>query len=169
MLPVLLLGYFFREIGDFFRNILLIDMGSGLVGRIALGGAAVNLALNYLLISGPFAMGIWGAVASTTLTWGLYCAVCWIAAWRAHAVKFSFWPLARLAAFSTAILAGQSYLRAGNPYVQLATDAAWLAAFAAGSAMIYLQADHRREAIALAQGAMQTGRDWMRMRLPGEP
>jgi O-antigen/teichoic acid export membrane protein len=156
MLPVLLLGYFFREIGDFFRNILLIGMGSGLVGRIALAGAAVNLVLNWLLISGPLGMGIWGAVAATTLTWGLYCATCWVAAWRAHSVKLSFWPLARLAAFSIAILAGQSFLRTGHPYTQLVADAAWLLVFAAGSAAIYLKAEHRREAWALASAAFGT-------------
>jgi O-antigen/teichoic acid export membrane protein len=166
MLPVLLLGYFLREIGDFFRNILLIGMGSGLVGRIALAGAGVNLVLNYLLISGPLAMGIWGAVAATTLTWGLYCATCWAAAWRAHAVKFAFWPLARLAAFSTAILAAQSLLRTGHPYTQLLADAVWLAVFTGGSAAIYLTADHRREAIAVARGAIQAGRDWRRPRRP---
>jgi len=168
MLPVLLLGYFFREIGDFFRNILLIGIGSGLVGRIALAGAAVNLVLNYLLISGPLGMGIWGAVAATTLTWGLYSIVCWVAAWRAHAVKFSFWPLARLAAFSTAILAAQALLRTGHPYTQLLADLGWLAAFAGGSAAIYLTADHRREAIALARGAIEAGRHWRRTGAPGE-
>jgi O-antigen/teichoic acid export membrane protein len=168
MLPVLLLGYLFREIGDFFRNILLIDMGSGLVGRIALSGAAVNLLLNWLLISGPLGMGIWGAAASTTLTWLLYCAICWIAARRAHGVSFSFWPLARLAVLGCVVMAAHGYARVANPYAQLLADLGWLALFLAGSALIYLQRDHRREAVAIARGALETGLRWRRVHVPGE-
>ena len=139
MLPVLLLGYFCREIGDFFRNILLIDMGSGLVGRIALALAGVNLLLNYVLITGPLGIGIWGAALSTTLTWAIYCAVCWLAARRAHQVAFPVWPLLRMLALGTMILAGHGTLRTANPYLQLGVDFGWVAAFLAGSAVIYLR------------------------------
>jgi O-antigen/teichoic acid export membrane protein len=158
MLPVLLLGYFFREIGDFFRNILLIDMGSGLVGRIALAGAGVNLLLNWLLIDGPLAMGIWGAAAATTLTWMLYCATCWIAARRSHGVSFALWPLMRLLALGGAILAAHGMLRAANPYLELAADLGWLALFLGGSALIYLERDQRREAATMAGTALASGR-----------
>ena len=168
MLPVLLLGYFFREIGDFFRNILLIDMGSGLVGRIALAGAAVNLVLNWLLISGPLGIGIWGAAASTTLTWLLYCGTCWVAARRAHGVSFSFWPLARLAVLGLLVLAAHRAVTVGNPYAQLVADLGWLMLFIAGSAVIYLERDHRQEAITLARGALETSLRWRRVHVPGE-
>ena len=168
MLPVLLLGYFFREIGDFFRNILLIDMGSGLVGRIAIGGAVVNLVLNWLLISGPLGMGIWGAAASTTLTWLRYCAICWAAARRAHGVSFSFWPLARLAVLGCLVIAAHRFLLVGNPYLQLLVDFGLLAVFVVSSALTYLERDHRREAIVLARGALETSLRLRRVHLPGE-
>jgi O-antigen/teichoic acid export membrane protein len=165
MLPLLLVGYFFREIGDFFRNILLIDMGSGLVGRIAVAGAIVNLLLNYLLISGPLGMGIWGAVASTTLTWMLYCAVCWVAAHRAHDVSFPVWPLARLAILGALVLTAHALLRPVNPYVQMVADAGWLALFLGTSTIVYLERDHRREAITVAISAYQ---NWRTQKVPGE-
>jgi O-antigen/teichoic acid export membrane protein len=168
MLPVLLMGYFFREIGDFFRNILLIDMGSGLVGRIALAGAAVNILLNYLLISGPLGMGIWGAAASTTITWMLYCAVCWVAARRSHNVAFPIWPLLRMLSLGGLTLVAHASFPAGNPYGQVLADLGWLALFTAGSAMIYLERDHRREAIGVALSAIESGRKWRRVRVPGE-
>jgi O-antigen/teichoic acid export membrane protein len=168
MLPVLLMGYFFREIGDFFRNILLIDMGSGLVGRIAIAGAVVNLLLNYLLISGPFGMGIWGAALATTLTWVGYCATCWIAARQSHGVSFPVWPLLRMLGLGAIVLALHATFRAATPAIQLLVDLGWLALFVAGAAGIYLARDHRREAIGIALSAIAATRRPRGVHVPGE-
>jgi O-antigen/teichoic acid export membrane protein len=149
MLPVLVFGYFFREIGDFFSNMLLIGQGSGTVGRIALGGAVLNIGLNWLLITGPLHWGIWGAATATAATWVVYCAVCWLAAWRLHHMPFSPFPLLRMLALSAACLALHLLLPVQNAYVAIVADAGWFAVFLAGSAVLYLGQTHRREAWAL--------------------
>ena len=162
LLPVLLLGYFFREIGDFFRNILLIDRGSALVGQIAFAGAAVNMALNALLILGPPQLGIWGAALATSITWTLYCAVCWIGARRTHGVHFPLLPLLRLLALGALVLAAQRMFPCANAYLQLAADFGWLALFTAAGAAAYLTGGHRREAVS-------TLKSWGRRAVPPRP
>jgi O-antigen/teichoic acid export membrane protein len=146
MLPVLVFGYFFREIGDFFRNILLIDLGSGLVGRIALAGAGLNIGLNILLIP---RYGIWGAAAATFGTWVAYCAMCWVAARRAHDVPFRLWPLARLLVLCAGVVGLQSVFHPDGRFARLAADAGWFGLFLLASAVIYLGAAQRREGVAL--------------------
>jgi O-antigen/teichoic acid export membrane protein len=155
MLPTLVFGYFFREIGDFFRNILLIDIGSGLVGRIALGSAVLNVALNIMLIDGVVHWGIWGATLATAITWVVYCATCWIAAARLHAVEFSIWPLARMAVLAVGALAVHGRYRAANPRGQILADAGWMLLFGAGAWMIYLDAHQRAEALMMARTALR--------------
>ena len=48
----------------------------------------------------------------------LYCAVCWVAAHRAHDVSFPVWPLLRdwLALGALVLTAHASFLRPVNPY-----------------------------------------------------
>jgi O-antigen/teichoic acid export membrane protein len=150
LMPLLVFAYFFREIGDFFRNMLLIDIGSGLVGRIALAGALVNLILNFVLISGPLHMGIWGAAWATFATWVLYCAVCWAWARRLHAVPFRVWPLARLLALAAATMVLHGWFAPENRFAALAADAGWLAAFIAAIAVLYLTPAQRGEVVRLA-------------------
>jgi O-antigen/teichoic acid export membrane protein len=153
LLPVLVFAYFFRELGDFFRNMLLIDIGSGLVGRIALAGAAVNLALNYVLISSPLGLGIWGAAIATFATWVLYCGVCWVAAWRLHRISFAVRPLARLLALGALIMLAQSLTRPDNRFVAMAADCGWWFAFLAASVFVYLKSGQRGEIVALVRKA----------------
>jgi O-antigen/teichoic acid export membrane protein len=161
MLPLLVFGYFFREIGDFFCSILLIGQGSGRVGRIALAGAWVNFALNWLLIAGPVHWGIWGAAVATAVTWVLYCGVCWVAAWRLHHVPFRVGSLARMLALSAVCLALGLIFRVTNPWLAMLADGAWFGVFAAGAALIYLGAAQRREAAALALRYWETARPYI--------
>ena len=83
VLPALVFAYVLRECGDFFRNLLLIDKRSGVVGRVGVISAGLNFLLNFLLIV-PF--GLYGATASTLATWAVYMVVFWVLAWRAHRV-----------------------------------------------------------------------------------
>lgn len=83
VLPALVFAYVLRECGDFFRNLLLIDKRSGVVGHVGVVSAGVNFLLNFLLIV-PF--GLYGATASTLATWAVYMVVFWVLAWRAHRV-----------------------------------------------------------------------------------
>jgi O-antigen/teichoic acid export membrane protein len=160
MLPVLVFGYFFREIGDFFCSILLIGQGSGQVGRIALAGAAVNVVLNWLLIAGPAHWGIWGAAVATAATWLLYCGVCWLAAWRLHRVPFSASALAKILALSAACLALSLIVRVANPYLAMLADGLWFGVFLAGAALIYLGQAERRDALAVAAQGWQAARPY---------
>jgi O-antigen/teichoic acid export membrane protein len=145
LLPALVLAYFLREIGDFFRNMLLIDIGSGLVGRIALVGAAVNLSLNFWLISGPPALGIWGAAIATLLTWALYCGVCWVAAWRTHRVPFGVSPPARLLAWGAVVMLFHGFVTPHNRFAAMGNDAAWWCVFVLASVYLYLGPSQRGE------------------------
>jgi len=155
MLPALVFGYLFREIGDFFRNILLIDIGSGLVGRIAAGSAVLNIILNMLLIGGPAHLGIWGATLATCITWVVYCATCWIAAARLHAVAFKAGPLLRMALISVAVLVAHFTLKTAGPLTQLATDTGWMALFVLAVGVLYLDGEQRSEAISTARAALR--------------
>jgi O-antigen/teichoic acid export membrane protein len=153
LLPMLVFAYFFRELGDFFRNMLLIDIGSGLVGRIALGGAAVNLALNWVFISSPLGLGIWGAAIATFITWVLYCGVCWVAAWRLHRISFAVRPLMRLLALGALIMLAQSLARPEGRFVAMAADFGWWSAFMAASLFVYLKSAQRNEMVVLVRKA----------------
>lgn len=153
MLPILVIGYFFREIGDFFRNVLLIDIGSALVGRIALASAALNLGLNALLIAGPAGLGIWGAAIATLLTWVAYCGLCWWFAARTHGVRF---PLPRLLGLGAVVLAVQiahDRLPTGSGLAQLALDGGWFALVLGLAFAIYLDGAQRRELVAAGRRA----------------
>jgi O-antigen/teichoic acid export membrane protein len=143
MLPVLVFGYFLREVGDFFNSTLLIGIGSGLVGRIAVAGAVINLLLNAALIP---VYGIWGAAWATFGTWALYCAVCWIYAWRQHGLPITPWPLGVILALSGATLGGRVAAGPTAPFRSLAADIAAFAAFLLATAILYLRPSERAQA-----------------------
>ena len=146
LLPVLVFGYFLREVGDFFNSMLLIGIGSGLVGRIALAGAALNLALNALLI--PH-FGIWGAAWATFGTWGAYCAVAWVFAWRVHGVTMVPWPFAWFLALSGTALWVRAAAAPPGEVPRLLLDACIFLAFLGVVVFSYLRTGERRQALRL--------------------
>ena len=146
LLPVLVFGYFLREVGDFFNSMLLIGTGSGLVGRVAVGGAAINLALNALLIP---RYGIWGAAWATFATWGAYCVVCWAAAWRVHRVTMPPWALTLILGLSGLCLWARWAWAPGPAWARLAVDAGMFAAFVVVCGLVYLTRAERLQAKAL--------------------
>jgi len=143
LLPVLVFGYFLREVGDFFNSMLLVGIGSGLVGRIAVMGAILNLALNAALI--PF-YGIWGAAWATFGTWALYCALCWIYAARVHRLPMTPWPLSLMLILSAATLWVRGILLPSTAFLRLSADSAAFAAFLAAAILLYLHPAERKEA-----------------------
>ena len=143
MLPVLVFAYFLREVGDFFNSMLLIGIGSGLVGRIAMGAAALNLVLNALLIA---PLGIWGAAWATLATWSVYCAVCWMFAWRVHAVAMRPWPLAGMLGLSVACLWARWAAAPDPALARLSLDGGLFAVFLGSAVLLYLHRSERREA-----------------------
>jgi O-antigen/teichoic acid export membrane protein len=148
LLPVLVFGYFLREVGDFFNSMLLIGIGSGLVGRIALAGAVLNMALNAALI--PH-FGIWGAAWATFGTWAAYCAVAWMFAWRTHGVAMAPWPLAVMLGLSGLVLWMQAVLAPSAAVLRLAADCGLFALFLGLAAVLYLGAGERAQILALVR------------------
>jgi len=120
LIPVLILAYFFREIGDFMRSILLVGIGSGLVGRITLFAALLNLGLNALLIP---RFGIWGAAIATLLTWAIYCGICFVAAARIHKMFFRLRPLFWALGLSVAAMGFYTHWAPPGAIDRLARDA----------------------------------------------
>ena len=147
LLPLLVFGYFIREVGDFFNSMLLIGAGSGNVGRIAAVMAVLNLALNAALIPG---YGIWGAAWATFGTWAAYCAVCWAGAWRQHRVSLHPWPLAFILLLSGTCLWGRALIPLHNHVAALALDCVLFAAFLATAWAGYLRQGERAEIVRLA-------------------
>jgi O-antigen/teichoic acid export membrane protein len=143
MLPVLVFGYFLREVGDFFNSTLLVGIGSGLVGRIAVAGAVMNLLLNAALIP---VYGIWGAAWATFGTWAVYCAACWIYAWRQHGLPITPWPLALILALSGAIVWERSAAGPLGPFMSLSADVIAFAVFMMAAIILYLRPAERSEA-----------------------
>ena len=152
MLPVLVFGYFLREVGDFFNSMLLIGAGSGLVGKIAVAVAVLNVALNAMLI--PF-YGIWGAAWATFGTWAIYCAMCWVNAARKHRLPMTPWPLALMLGLSAAALALRSLLATNSSIDNLALDSVGFALFLAAVTTLYLRSTERRDAWQLARRTLR--------------
>jgi O-antigen/teichoic acid export membrane protein len=122
---------------------LLVGIGSSLVGRIAVAGAVLNLALNAALI--PF-YGIWGAAWSTFGTWALYCAVCWIYATRVHRLPMTPWPLSLILIISAATLWLRNIVLPSGAVTRLGADSAAFALFLAAAILLYLRPAERLEA-----------------------
>jgi O-antigen/teichoic acid export membrane protein len=98
LIPIVAFGYVFREVGDYFRGILFINKRVFLFGRITVACAALNLALNWILISQYKAVG---AAWATMLTWLAYMVACWVMSYFEHRIPYpvkSFLLLLGLAA-----------------------------------------------------------------------
>jgi O-antigen/teichoic acid export membrane protein len=105
LIPIVAFGYVFREMGDFFRGVLFINKRVALFSRITVACAALNLVLNWILISKYKAAG---AAWATLLTWLVYMVACWKQAAREHEIPYSakaFAGLCLLAAGVCSVLA----------------------------------------------------------------
>jgi len=100
VIPILVLGYIAREIGDFFKVILYINKRTYLVARITFLCAAVNTVLNLLLIR---TWGIAGAAWATLITWLLYMVCCWTLAEREHQIAFRLSSFAKIGGLATVL------------------------------------------------------------------
>ncbi len=141
LLPVLVLAYVLRDIADFFRSLLLINKRAAWVGKIALAAAAVNLAMNMLLIP---AYGIFGAALATLLTWAAYLAVCWAVADREHRLPIRVAPYAALLALMAAVYAAAAALRGHGLLLQACLDGTWVALFVGIAGLTLFSSDERK-------------------------
>jgi O-antigen/teichoic acid export membrane protein len=148
MLPVLVFGYFLREVGDFFNSTLLIGVGSGLVGRIAVLGAVLNLVLNAVLIP---RYGIWGAAWATFGTWAIYCTLCWVHAGRQHKLPITPWPLGVMLVLSAVTLWERNLLTPDGAFRNLGADCLAFTLFLVAIGVLYLRPAERSAALKLGR------------------
>jgi O-antigen/teichoic acid export membrane protein len=99
LVPLLVLSYVLRELGDFHKNLLYINKRSIFVSSLTIACAVLNIGLNSVCIP---RLGLQGAVLSTLLTWLTYFAVCWLAARAEHRVPFPLSSLLSLLSLSAA-------------------------------------------------------------------
>lgn len=128
VVPLLVAAYALREAADFFRNVLYLNKRSGLVGRLALGCALVNVILNVLVIP---AWGYHGAALCTFLTWALYFAVCLIAQRREYDLELPWPAITGCAALAVACWVGSTLVPEDGLLVRYAGNAALILAFLA--------------------------------------
>jgi len=105
VIPVVAVGYVFREAGDFFFNMLLINKRAWRLGTIALTCGATNLALDWWWIR---AHGMMGAAWATLGTWLVYMILCWRAAHREYAAPFPGKAFLQVSAIASALFLGAS-------------------------------------------------------------
>ena len=126
VVPILVVAYVGREVGDFFRNVLYINKQSGLVGRIALVSAIVNTLLNATLIS---RWGMFGAAWATLITWFLYMGLCWLAAVREHAIPFLARPFALALGSGWVLYTATTMIPSMHPALRLSLQLIFLVQF----------------------------------------
>lgn len=151
LLPVLLLAYALREIGDFYQSLLMINRRTVLIGQLALLGAVLNLGLNLLLIP---RYGVYGAAGATLLTWVAHMAACCAAAWREHRVPLRLGSLAATLGLAAAVFAASEALRVEPWLIQAAMDAGWVLLFALLCLGLTFTAGDRAQVRFAAAGAL---------------
>jgi O-antigen/teichoic acid export membrane protein len=163
LIPILVASYCVREMGDFFRNVLLISKEkSKHLGVIVAISAAVNIGLNFALIP---EYGAWGAAVATLLTFSFYLVVIWFMAQREHNL-----PLRTGAVFLTlATAVGLGFLDAAFPMPMLILAILWklalLAGFVAAASMFGLiPRDSVRQAINAGAGAWSSAKGYLASR-----
>ena len=147
ILPMLIAAYVAREIGDFFRSLMLINKRSGLVGQVALGSALFNLGANALLIP---TFGIIGAAGATFITWFAYMLVCWWLSQREHRLPVSAWAFVRIALLAIAVCGVASAMRLHGLLPQLVLDGLWTLLFLGLAASLFLTDEERQGALGVA-------------------
>lgn len=156
VIPIVAFAYVFREIGDYCRYLLYINLRSPVVGWVSSATAGLNLLLNWLLIP---AYGMHGAAWATLATWAPYAAVLF---WLAERDIRCGLPAGRLAGIAIScgawMIAGQ-FFSAGPMAARVAADAVLMALFLLWlwrSGML-AESDRRvlRENALAARGALQ--------------
>ena len=164
LLPIIVASYVVREIGDFFRSLLLINKRAVLVGNIALGGAGLNLVANALLIP---AYGTYGAAWATLVTWAAYMVVCWVVAHLEHRLPVRVRAYVLLGILAVATYGAAAALRVPGIVPQILLDGVWELGFAGVAFVLFLSVAERRAALELIGTAVARGRGRWRAARPG--
>ncbi len=159
LLPVIAASYIAREIGDFFRSLLLINKRAVRVSQIAGGSALVNLAVNALFIP---TYGIQGAAVATLITWFVYMVACWVVANREHRLPVRTMAFVRITLLACLFYGLAELTWADGLILQMLINGVWVAGFAATAAFVFLSGEERRGGLVMAGTVGQ----WGAARLP---
>jgi O-antigen/teichoic acid export membrane protein len=164
ILPALVLSYVLREVGDFFRNLLLIDKKSATVGNVGMLAAGLNFLLNFLLIS---RYGLYGATFATLGTWTVYMVIFWALAWREHHVPVRVSVFLRLMLLALAIFLIGRYTDAGLGLFGFVAATLWTLLYFALVSYFALTGRERREMFAFLRERGALARRWAMPRRQG--
>ena len=134
ILPVIALAYVFREVGDFFRNILYINKERSVhISIVTVFCAALKLALNALLVPSHGGMG---AAYATLGTWLAFMAIMWAGSFREHRIPFSLRSFTAVAALALGIWYAGGRLQPAGHLMQWGVDALLVIAFIGGVLLV---------------------------------
>jgi O-antigen/teichoic acid export membrane protein len=85
LVPIIVLAYIVREVGDFFRGVLFVNKRVRIFSAATCVCALLNLALNQILIP---RWGVRGAAWATLFTWLSYMIFCWTLVHREHRLPY---------------------------------------------------------------------------------
>ena len=141
LMPLLVCSYIAREIGDFFRSMLLINKRAVRVSQIAGASGILSVAANLTLI--PF-YGITGAAVALLTTWSCYMLACWIIANREHRLPIRTGAIVRILLLAGAVYALAAGTRVEGLFMQIVLDGAWVLGFAGLALFAFFSAEERR-------------------------
>ena len=147
VLSILVFSYVLRECGDYFRNLMLINKRSDIVGNVSFGSAIANLLLNFAFIP---AFGILGAALATMCTWLLYMLVFWVISWREHHIPVRIPSFLFISVISLLIFSISRALPVGPGVLSIAINSAFILIFVAICLYFYFSKFERQEVIAFA-------------------
>jgi len=126
IVPLVAAAYIFQGLALYFQVALLVEKRSGFVGAIGIACAAVNLSLNFVLISRYGAMG---AALATALTFAFQAVVTFIVSRTVYIVPYRVWRLLEPMAIAVALYFLSNWLVIGNLALSLAVRLALLLLF----------------------------------------
>ena len=164
LMPLLVCSYIAREIGDFFRSMLLINKRAVRVSQIAAGAGVLSVAANLTLI--PF-FGIYGAAFALLTTWSCYMLACWVIANREHRVPVRTGAIVRILLLSCAFYALATGTRVDGLLLQIVLDGVWVLAFAGVAVVVFFSTEERRGLFDFAGTVRAWVQDRVRLRRIG--
>jgi O-antigen/teichoic acid export membrane protein len=93
LVPIIVLAYVVREVGDFFRGVLFVNQRVRIFSAATCACALWNLALNQILIP---RWGALGAAWATLFTWLAYMIFCWTLVHRQHRLPYPLRSFAQI-------------------------------------------------------------------------
>jgi O-antigen/teichoic acid export membrane protein len=120
LVPLLVLAYFLRAIGDYFRCVLYVENQPGRDAQLNWLGAGLCLLGYAVLIP---SLKAWGAALATAFGFGLVATIGFVWAWKLRPFTLEWRRLAAISAAAGVAVYGHSLLPAAALGVELATTA----------------------------------------------